>query len=168
MQMWATLPTDSGMHLVWDRAQFRGISDYDTWSKELEDDVDIQRHIKLGHIVPINIQSDGAYSITVRVDPQQMPSLTGDEQRRVVVSSSPYLLNCGPELCVSGIEHVSGDPEPLRVLTGKVAPGRYQAAVHLLDYDDITQKTDEHTDFVVLLGPATTNVFRESIVTFDR
>jgi hypothetical protein len=168
MEITATLPTDSGMHLIWDREQFRGVSDYETWSQELEEDPDIARHIALGHVVPINIHSDGAWAIKLRIDPDQTPSLTEDEQHRVVVSSMPYLFVCGVEMCVSGIEHVSGEPETRRVLTANVQPGRYEATVHLLDYDDIQPKTDAHPDFIVLLGPVRSTSFRRSIDTFDR
>ena len=97
-----------------------------------------------------------------------MPSLTEDERRRVVVGSMPYLFHCGGDMCVSGIEYVSGQPDTLRVLTTRVKPARYQATIHLLDYDDIKQKTDAHPDFIVLLGPAKSTSFRQSIDTFDR
>lgn len=166
--MTATLATNSGMHLIWDPTKFRNVSDYETWSRELEEDPDIARHIALGHVVPINIHSDGASAIKVRIDPEHAPSLTQDEQRRVVVSSTPYLFVCDAEMCVSGIEDVSGQPEALHVLTGNVQPGRYEATVHLLDYDDIQQKTDAHPDFIVLLGPVRSGSFRQSIDTFDR
>lgn len=167
LEMSATLITDSGMHLIWNPEAFRRIENYETWSTELEDDADIAKHISLGHAVPINIHSDGAWAITVRVDPRVTPYPTADEQRRMVASSLPYLFECGTDLCVSGIEYVSSRPAPGRVLSGKVPPGRYEVVIHLLDYDDIQQKTDAHPDFVALLGPARSTAFRQSLDTFE-
>ncbi|KUN65061.1 hypothetical protein AQJ46_28560 [Streptomyces canus] len=35
--------------------------DYDTWDPQLGEDEDVERHIRTGSLVPINIRSDGAF-----------------------------------------------------------------------------------------------------------
>ena len=54
MDLLATLRTDAGMHVLWDRYHFPGVVDYPTWESELVEDENIERrHIAMGHIVPI-------------------------------------------------------------------------------------------------------------------
>ena len=59
--------TDSGKCGLWDPASFPGIVDYDTWDAALGEDDQIARHIQAGAFVPINIESDGAFQVLVRV-----------------------------------------------------------------------------------------------------
>jgi hypothetical protein len=44
----------------------------------------------------------------------------------------------------------------------------YDVVVHLMNYDDIPEKTDQHPDFIVTVGPAEASAPRQSIETFER
>src|SRR5258708_3311363 len=68
MELTGALQTDSGMCVLWDRGHFVGVRDYPSWETELLEDVDIERHIVSGHLVPINIGSDGVFVVAVRAD----------------------------------------------------------------------------------------------------
>jgi hypothetical protein len=167
MQLTATLVTDAGMHLVWDRAYFAGVRDYDAWSKELEEDQAIRHHIIGGHIVPINIHRDGAFAFNVRAESTSMPRLSGAEEGRVVVRSKPYRFACRGHVDVSGIEYVHADTGS-HVASIPLSPGAYDVMVHLMDYDDVQKRTDEHPDFIITIGPAMATSPRQSIDTFER
>src|SRR6266704_3748062 len=52
MELRATLVTDAGMHVIWDRSHFGGVADCDTWSAELEEDAGILRHVTASPVVP--------------------------------------------------------------------------------------------------------------------
>ena len=156
------------MHCLWDLLPFRSIDDYESWERELLEDNGIQRHAAAGHLVPINIHSDGAFAFVVRVDPGGSPALTSDEERRVVVSSDPYLFRSTGTLALSGIEHVHREPEPRVVVTAQVESGDYEARVFLMDYDDIPDKTENHPDFILLIGRVSASSHRTSIETFPQ
>jgi hypothetical protein len=168
MEMTRVLATDAGMHVVWDRAYFANVRDYATWATELLDDSDIERHIAAGHLVPINISSDGAFAVKLRWDEATQPALTDDESRHVVVTSDPYRFLSAGRLEVSGIEYVHREPDSRSVASASLAAGEYEARVHLLDWEESAKRTDEHPDFIVLLGPSAGSEFRTSLSTFDR
>jgi hypothetical protein len=167
MQLTATVVTDAGMHLVWDRAHFAGVRDYDTWSKELEEDQAIRDHIVAGHIVPVNIHRDGSFTLTVRVESSSMPSLSEAEERHVAARSEPYRFACQGHVDVSGIEYVHSEAGRL-VASMELLPGSYDVVVHLMDYDDVLQRTDAHPDFVITIGPARAQLPRQSVDTFSK
>jgi hypothetical protein len=161
------LPTDSGMHAVWARGHFPEIVDYASWEHELFDDDDVKRHIAAGHLVPINIHSDAAFAFTVRTDPVAMASLTSDERRRVVRESEPYRFVSTGHVDCSGIEYIMGAPSgDGLVATTPLAAGEYGAKVFLMDYDDVGDKTDDHPDFIVIVGPVSTTEWRLDAETF--
>ena len=163
----ALLMTDSGMHVIWDRAHFAAVRDYDTWSQDLEDDEDIRRHIVAAHIVPIYIHSDGAFVFEVRAELGSMPALSEDEGRRVVVRSDPYRFACSNHLDISGIEYVSAEVGG-NVASLDLKPGLYDVVVHLMDYDDQPQRTNDLPDFIITVGPPLAESPRQSIETFAR
>jgi hypothetical protein len=130
----ATLPTDAGMWLLWQPEAFATVCDYDTWSLELEDDVDIVRHIRQGHCVPINIGQDMAAAFIVRVaEPPGGAELTEREGMYLVVSSDPYLFESQGTAVLSGIEGVMGGFPQAEVT---VPPGRWAVTSHLIAWDD--------------------------------
>lgn len=65
--------TDSGMLALWEPQRFRGITDYDTWERELLDDADITRHIQEGSFVPF-INADEAYDCVIRIGTVNKPA----------------------------------------------------------------------------------------------
>lgn len=164
MDLIAVVRTDAGMHALWDVETFASIDGYDAWASELEDDQDIIRHVHAGHLVPINIRSDGAYCIAIRTNSDAMPALSGDEQSRVLVGSDAYRLRTSGRIAVSGIEYVGRVDE--RVAEGSLDPGSYDVVIYLLDYDDVPERGNEHPDFVVTVGPALANVVSAAIETF--
>lgn len=167
MELTAVVATGAGMHALWDVDAFKTIDGYEAWAEELEDDRDIGRHITAGHLVPINIHSDGAFCITLRSDKRVMPPLSADEERRVVVKSAPYRLRTSGRIGVGGIEYVG--PIDDNVADGQLDPGEYDAIVHLMDYDDVQEeRRAEHPDFVVTVGPHVANAVRTAIDTFER
>jgi hypothetical protein len=164
MQLTAVVATDAGMHALWDTAAFGMIGDYDTWARELGDDADIERHIEACHLVPINIRSDGTFCVNVRADSGAMPELGADEKQRVVVSSEVYRLTTLGRIGLSGIEYVG--PIDERVAQGRLEPGEYDVIVHLMDYDEIPSRGNEHPDFVITLGPTAVGAARTAVETF--
>lgn len=164
--MTTTLGTDSGMHVLWDRKHFAKIVDFPTWESQLLEDADLVRLVGLGHLVPINIHGDGAFTFAVRTDPAGTPVLTEPEAARVLASSQAYLFDCAGYVDLSGIEHVCGEPDPRQIASMTLPPGVYEVSVHLLDRDDVPTGTDEQPDFVVLIGQQTSGAYSDSLLTF--
>lgn len=168
-------PTDCGMHCVWDQAAFSAVHDYDSWAKELLEDSDIAKHIAAGHFVPLNIGSDGAMEVEVRIGTPGSPAALNDrETKYLIVKSQPYCLRTKGPVGVSGLEHVAGSPV---AGVGKVSlpPGEYAVTVHLIAWDEEPgMQTDNGPakgalpDFVVLVNPSTPGTqYRTQVKTFD-
>lgn len=168
--------TGSGMHCLWDRSAFESVSDYDSWERELLQDKDIARHVASGAFVPLNIGSDGAMAIEVRLGTTDAPAcLSERESTYLIVGSDPFLLRTSGAIGVGGIESVEGAPRD-GVGTIQLPPGDYAATVHLIAWDEEPgMQTDDGpaaealSDYVVLLnqaGPSTN--YRQSIETFER
>jgi hypothetical protein len=168
--------TDAGMLCIWNPSAFGMIDDYDSWEKELLEDSDIIRHIKSGNLVPVNIGSDGCWGIEVRVGTSGAPEvLTDRESKYVVVSSEPYLLVSNGSLCISGLEHVHGQPGD-SVGVFKVPKGQYAVTVQLIGWDDEpgmkdkkgNPKKDALQDFVILVNStsAGSGKYRTKVETF--
>jgi hypothetical protein len=169
-------PTGSGMHCLWDQAAFAAVTDYDTWARELLDDRDIERHIKAGHFVPLNIGSDGAMEVEVRIGTSDSAAeLSQRESKYLIVGSEPYRLHSSGSIGVCGIEHVAVPPE---AGTGTVTlpPGEYMVTVHLIAWDEEPgMQTDKGPaagalpDYVVLVNPAAPGTrFRTAVRSFDQ
>lgn len=63
--------------------------------------------------MPINIRSDGAFQLLVRVGTAgQAPALTSREKQYLMVSSQPYLLLSHGTACLSGIEYIGANLGP--------------------------------------------------------
>lgn len=168
-------PTGSGMHCLWDQAPFAAVHDYDSWAAELLNDSDIERHITAGHLVPLNISSDGAMEVEVRIGtPESAAELTDRETKYLVVQSEAYRLQATGSTSVSGIEYVAVPPES-GVGTMSLPPGEYAVRVHLIAWDEEPgMQTDDGPapgalpDYLVLINPATPDTqFRTAIQTFD-
>jgi hypothetical protein len=157
------------MHALWGRDHFSHVVDYDTWELELLEDNDIERHIAAGRLVPINIHSDGAFAFTVGTDPAAMPSLTPDELGRVVAQSGPYRFVSTGIVDLSGIEYIAGaPPQDGLVASASLDAGEWESRVFLMDYDDVVETSDEHPDFIIVIGPPTGSDWRSRAETFER
>lgn len=168
--------TGSGMQCVWDQSAFATVTDYDSWARALLNDSDIGRHISAGHFVPLNIGSDGAMEVEVRVGTRESPAeLTPREARYLIVRSEPYRLQSTGPAGVSGIEQVAVPPEA-SVGTVPLPSGEYAVTVHLIAWDEEPGMQTEDgpaagalPDYLVLVNPAQPGTrYRTAIQTFDR
>jgi len=168
-------PTASGMHCLWDQATFAGVSDYDSWGRELLNDSDIERHIAAGHLVPLNIGSDGAMEVEVRIGaPGEAAKLTDREATYLVVQSEPYRLRAAGPVAVSGLEHVA-IPLGRKGGTIPLPPGEYAVTAHLIAWDEEPgMQTDNGPaagalpDYLILINPAAAGEqYRTAVRTFE-
>lgn len=166
--------TSAGMHCLYDQSPFQSVKDYDSWARELLEDQDIRQHITAGHLVPLNVGSDGGMEVEVRVGSVESPAvLSAREQQYLIVASKPYRLVSTGQIAVCGIESVT---TPAESSTGQMTlpPGEYAALVHLMAWDEEPgMQTDTGPapgalpDYLVLLNPATPGTeFRTEIGSF--
>jgi len=59
------------MCALWRPARFGDVTDYDRWERELLDDADLSRHVRAGSVAPINIGSDGTFTVLVARRPER-------------------------------------------------------------------------------------------------
>jgi hypothetical protein len=168
------------MLAVWDPTPFQAITDYYTWSEELEDDVDIQRHVDNGSFVPVNIGSDGSFEFELRLGTVESPAKLSDREKRYgAVTSEAYLLHSTGIVCVSGIEMIEmiGGAESSDVGQMSVPAGDYAVTVNMISWDeepgargaDGKPTANALPDFVILINPAGAGQpCRRSLKTFDR
>lgn len=155
--------TDAGMLCLWEPAAFGGVVDYDTWDAELCEDADVLRHIKAGHLVPINTDSgvDGAFAVILRVGDAAQPAvLTEREAGYILAESQPYRLTCSGRICLCGLEHVEQVPGR-RVGCLPAPEGEYVVKLYFIAWDDELGMKDRKgrpkpgalPDFVLLVNP---------------
>ncbi|MFC8434441.1 hypothetical protein [Streptomyces sp. NPDC057253] len=172
------MATDAGMLVLWDPESFAGIVDYDSWDLQLGEDEDVEGHIRAGSLVPINIRSDGAFSVLVRIGgPGRDVRLTERESRYRLVSSEAYLFRSSGRVWLSGIEAVGAEAWPGTVQFD-LPVGRYSVVIHLIAWQDEDGSVDEDgtpsaaalPDFVVLVSPVGPgqDLFRVDVETFPR
>ncbi|WP_369170470.1 hypothetical protein AB5J49_22830 [Streptomyces sp. R28] len=174
----STVATDAGMLALWDPQSFTSIVDYDTWDAQLGEDEDVERHIRSGALAPINIRSDGAFGVVVRIGGVDQPvQLTERESRHCLVTSDAYLLHSTGKVWLSGIEAVGAEAwsETVRF---DLPVGRYSVVIHLIAWEDEPGSVNEDgspsetalSDFVAIINPAAPQQdnFRSAAVTFDR
>ncbi|HZZ77387.1 MAG TPA: hypothetical protein VFE62_02650 [Gemmataceae bacterium] len=155
--------TDAGMVCLWDPEAFRSVVDYDTWEEELCEDRDILRHIKAGHLTPINTNHgvDGAFAVIVRIGDDALPaSLTEREARYILAESAPYRFQSSGRICVSGLEYIEAQPGP-SVGVVPMPTGEYMVKLYFIAWDDEPGMKDRKgrpkpgalPDFVLLVNP---------------
>ena len=165
--------TDSGMLGLWDYSTYQHIDDYEIWEPEFVEDVDIIRNIKNATYVPININSDGAYSVEIKFN--ELCALSERENRYLIVTSQPYLLKTNGKIALSGMETVGREPVN-NIKIFDVEPGEYIVRIHLIAWDeepgskDADGKPTENAlpDFTVFISShdGTNQSFRQSVETF--
>ncbi|MFE6922017.1 hypothetical protein ACFVAV_13285 [Nocardia sp. NPDC057663] len=166
--------TGSGWVALWDAASFVHVTDQGIWEEELID-VDETGHVADGHLVPLNILSDGRYGVRVRFSAEAAPVLDEREAAYRELESDPYLFRSNGTVHVTGVEYIGQyeDEEPPQAFT--LPTGEYSATVHMLNWEqepgmllsDGTAAPDALPDFVVLIGPISDQSFRRDEVTFD-
>jgi hypothetical protein len=167
----AVVKTGSGMLAMWDAEPFSEVVDYDSWESELCLDDDIRRHVGAGDLVPINIDSDGAFEVLVRYG--TAPALTAREVEHLVVMSEPYLLNSSGDVWLSGIEGVGWADDAVELAVGE---GEHEVVLHIIDWHAEPGSTTEDgspaphalPDFVALVRPASEGggPYRDELLTF--
>lgn len=172
-----TVATDAGMLALWNPQRFAGIVDYDTWDAQLGEDENVQRHIRTGALVPINIRSDGAFGVVVRIGEVDRPArLTERERRHCLLTSDAYLLHSSGQVWLSGIEAVEAEAAP-ETVRFDLPEGRYSVVIHLIAWEDEPGSVNEDgtpsetalSDFVAVINPVAPGQdgFRVSVETFD-
>lgn len=162
---------------LWDPSAFADVQDYKSWEARLLEDKDIVRHIEAGSFVPINVGSDGAFEIEVRVGTGARPAVLSDRERKyLTVASEPYRFRSTGSLRVSGIEYV-GRPPSREVGVLSLAAGEYVVTLHLIAWDKEPGMKDADgkptsgalPDFVALVNPRShdASTFRTSVRTFS-
>lgn len=154
-----TLKTGLGMFALWNRPDFAGIMDYESWRPALGHDKAIERHIAKGALVPIKVQSYGAAcTFEIRVGSPDLPAeLTPEEKRSVIDSSEPYLFRSLGGLNLSSIESI-GSEVGNDVVRLRMIPGEYAVTVHRLG----------GLAFVILVNPGDGAIrYRSSAETFE-
>ena len=170
--------TDAGMLALWNPRRFADIVGYESWERQLYDDDDILRHVRDGHLVPVNIGGDGAFDFTVRTATDGDATPTEREARHLWLSSAPYVLVSEGEVCLSGLEHIGADLEYEAVKRIPLRAGRYKVVIRIFDDEAEAAALDDSADpmpnvlsgFLVLIGPEKTPAptYRVRLKTFDR
>ncbi|MFE2021832.1 hypothetical protein ACFW9O_27695 [Streptomyces sp. NPDC059499] len=174
----STVATDAGMLALWNPQRFAGIVDDDTWDLQLGEDEDVERHIRSGALVPVNIRSDGAFGVLVRIGGVGLlAQLTERESTHRLVTSDAYLLHSSGQVWLSGIEAVGAEAWPGTVRCD-LPVGCYSVVIHLIAWEDEPGTVYEEgvpseaalPDFVVLINPAVSeqDTFRSAVETFDK
>lgn len=166
----ATVTTGAGMLALWRGSAFADVDGYDAWEERVNER--LAEAIESGELVPVGIQTDGAYGVRVAVAPD---APTEREATYTVVTSEPYLLvaDCGP-VWLSGIEAVGdGQSSPMGL---SLPEGRYSVRVSIIAWDEEPRAfgpdgrpgPDALPDFLVLVEPSHDgDTFRTVENTFD-
>ena len=167
----AVLPTDSGMHGLWDAESFGHICSARAWEKEFLQNSSIERNIEQGIFVPINVYSDGAPSIELRTGTKQTPAdVLPEEKQWIKASSKPYLFNSKGSVTVSGIEYIGGLADD-SARTLELSAGKWSVVVHYLEADEAERSEDDlyPPDFLLIINPENNPLeYRKSVHTFDK
>ena len=168
----ATLPTDAGMHGVWDPHAFKQVCSPDAWEERFLENQTIEALIRLGNFVPIYVHSDGTPLISVRIARNGTPAVLADaEAPHVQNRSDEYLFVSQGVLAVSGIEYIGGLASPGEVKMTPLEPGRWSVRVFELiaPPGPDGKPAAEIADFVVLVNPESspTTRYRASVETFN-
>lgn len=160
------------MLCIWDYDSFKHIHDYDSWDEELCEDEDISRNIMKHSFVPLNL-GDGAFEVEVRLSGN---NLNEREKGYLLVPSQPYALQTTGTICISGLEHVTGDLDK-NISVISVNPGYYVVQVNLIDWNQEPGATYVNgnptdmalPDMIVFIEPNTSTAeFRTEIETFRK
>jgi hypothetical protein len=167
--------TNAGMCALWQPEHFAHVTDLDTWEDEVAEDAALIRHMERGAFVPLNVGGDGAFQITVRGG-SSGAGLGDREERYVLVSSQPYLLDSRGSIALGGLESVGGAVRH-DALDIPVEAGRYSVTVHLIDWKaepgslaaDGSPSASALPDFLaVFRAGSETLEYRTKVSTFDR
>lgn len=161
------------MLCIWDYDRFKHIHDYDSWDEELCEDEDILRNIENHSFVPLNL-GDGVFEVEVRIGDN---NLSEREKEYLLVPSQPYLLKTSGRVCISGLEHVSGEIDD-NISNLDISMGQYIVQINLIDWNQESGAVDENgnpteialPDMIVFISEKNNSAmeFRTEIETFRK
>lgn len=168
------LDTSSGMWALWNYDTYQNIDSYEAWEPLFCEDKDIEKQISQNTFVPINIQEDGCYSFTVRVN----EPLSDREEKHLTVKSEEYLFHTDGKAVLSGIDHIYASVSEDHCICFDLPGGYYSVIICLIDWEqepnaylpDGSISPDALSDFVVLIKSEQNienNKYRNSIETFQ-
>ena len=165
--------TGSGMWILWDYEQYKGIDSYDDWEPVFLEDEDIEKQIEIAKAVPINIHSDGCFQFRIKVNEE----LDERESKYVCVKSEEYRLVTDGVIVLSGLENIYGNVTEDECIKVKVEKGGYSVTVYLIEWaaepgmkkEDGSPMPDALPDFIVLIQDERTvgKEYRKAVDTFD-
>lgn len=167
----ASLPTDSGMHGLWDPEAFRSICDFDSWAREFLNDESIEKHIVAGAFVPIYVHADGRPLIEVRIGSLETPARFSDEvEASASRRSKLYLFVSHGVLGVSGVEYIGGGlSHGARAI--ELKPGRWQVEILEVQPRPTLEASAANRvpNFVALVNPESQGrvEYRRTVETFE-
>ncbi|HEX2586329.1 MAG TPA: hypothetical protein VHL14_14470 [Steroidobacteraceae bacterium] len=167
----AVLPTDSGMHGLWNPHAFKSVCSQGEWEKLFVENRNIEASIKAGIFVPMYVHSDGSPLIHVRIARNDTKAaLLANEMKYVNKKSDAYLFVSTGALAVSGIEYI-GRLAPMASRITPLAAGRWSVQVIELNapHDPDGKASSGIPDMVVLVNPESSPAtkYRQSVETFD-
>jgi hypothetical protein len=167
----AVLPTDSGMHGIWDPQAFKNVCSQAVWEKSFIENRDIEVFIKAGSFVPMYVHSDGAPLIHVRIARNNAKAaLLTSEKQYVAKESDEYLFVSTGALAVSGIEYI-GRLAPMAAKMTPLGVGRWSVRVVEMNapHSPDGKSSPDVPDFVVLVNPESSPAanYRQSVETFN-
>lgn len=169
--MIAALPTDSGMHALWDPQSFRSVCSFETWEDAILKNDGIRKAIGVGAFVPIYVHSDGTPLIDLRIGTRDKPSVFGDVPNgKITRQSKPFLFVSQGHVALSGIEYIRGTTDAsTRVLP--LRPGRWSVVTAEVETREGVPEKDGETvpNFIVLINPeiAPETVYGQTEETFE-
>jgi hypothetical protein len=140
----ALVVTNAGLCGLWQPERFLHITGLDAFEDEVADDSALERHIRAGAFVPINVGGDGAFQVELR-GVESPGNLNSREQAYLLVSSEPYLLISEGSLELGGLEAV-GSYSGAEKIQVPLDAGRYSVVVHLIDWEAEPGGRDERGD----------------------
>lgn len=165
-----TVATNSGMLALWRDSAFADIDGHDAWETRVNER--LTEAIRAGELVPVGIQSDGAFGVRIAIGPD---APTDRENTYTVVTSDPYLLvSDGGPIVLSGIEAVGGRDGG--ALSLALPQGRYAVRASIVAWDqepgargsDGLPTQGALPDFLITVDRCSgTEDFRTNEITFD-
>jgi hypothetical protein len=172
----ALVATSAGLCGLWQPQRFLDVTELETFEDEVADNAALERHIRAGAFVPINVGGDGAFQVELR-GVEGPGRLSSRERTYRLVSSEPYLLISEGSVELGGLEAVGGYSGADKT-EASLDPGRYAVVVHLIEWEAEPGSRDEHgeptasalPDFIVEIfeerpGELT---YRSKVRTFER
>ncbi|MDR1284822.1 MAG: hypothetical protein LBJ88_01315 [Campylobacteraceae bacterium] len=98
------LDTSAGMWCVWNPGIGKGIISYEKWEEKLIENKNLIKLIQEKLFVPINLNTDGAFEFTVRINDSDIS--TQREKSCFVTSSNNYIIESNGLIYISGIEYI--------------------------------------------------------------